>query len=84
MRQIGERTLSVVIGLLALRIRKLDREGQALESRPTPLSDRALDDLQECPQTLEHHEGMLDDMREQYEAALADGVQLPACERIAA
>lgn len=77
MRNISERALSVVIPLLARKIKELREELAALDCVNEELSDEQIDEQCDLQETLEQYKEILDSLRQEYEQALAEGINLP-------
>jgi hypothetical protein len=71
MRSISERDLAVVIPLLAVKIRDL-----GVELRPDELTDEEIENRMQLQETLQQYDQVLEALRTEYEAALADGINL--------
>jgi hypothetical protein len=83
MPNISEKDLAVFISLLSGKIAAMKRELRELEAIPEDsLSDEQLDDQYELQETVEQYNIILDDVREEYEAALVDGINLPSFEAL--
>jgi hypothetical protein len=84
MRSISERDLAVVIPLLAAKIRDLTAELRATDDRLDELTDEEVEDRVQLQDTLHQYDGVLDSLREEYEAALSEGINLPSYEKLVA
>ena len=82
MRSISERDLAVVIPLLAAKIRDITLELKASDGGADDLDDQALDDRMDLQETLEQYDGILESLREEYEAGLAEGIRLPSFDEL--
>ncbi|HET7332595.1 hypothetical protein [Dyella sp.] len=80
MRSISERDLAVVIPLLALKIRDLEQELSAIETR----TDAQVEDRMQIQEMLEQYDGILETLRDEYEQGLADGINLPSYDELTA
>lgn len=79
MRTISERELSLFIALLAKQIVEIRRELAAFdETTEGDLSDEDLDRQYHLHETLEQYENLVIDLRDEYEAGLVDGINLPS------
>ena len=78
MRSISERDLAVVIPLLAAKIRDLTVELRATDKRLKDLTDEEVEDRTQIQEMLEQYDGILDSLRTEYEAGLAEGIKLPS------
>jgi hypothetical protein len=81
-RAISERDLAVVIPLLAARIRELTLELQAADARGGELADEALEDRARVQEMLAQNDHVLDSLRSEYEAGLAEGIRLPTFDEL--
>lgn len=82
MRTISERDLAVVLPLLAAKIRDLTMElraSQALGGDPT---EEQIDDQVQIQEMIEQYDGIFDSLRDEYEAGLKEGIQLPAFDEL--
>lgn len=84
MRSISERDLAVVIPLLAAKIRDLTAELRATDDRLDELTDEEVEDRVQLQDILHQYDGVLDSLREEYEAALSEGINLPSYEKLVA
>lgn len=82
MRAISERDLAVVIPLLAAKIRELTLELRAGQARVGELTDEELEDRMRVQEMLVQYDGILDSLRSEYEAGLAEGIELPAFDEL--
>jgi len=83
MRNISERELSVFISLLSGKIAAMKRDLRELEAvGDSDLSDEQIDDQVETQESIDQYETMLDGLREEYEAGLVDGINLPSYEEL--
>lgn len=82
MPSISERDLSVFISLLSAKIREMRVELQSAESDTDEPSDEQIDERVELLQALEQYLQIRDTVREEYEAALEQGVNLPSYEAL--
>lgn len=82
MRVISERDLAVVIPLLAAKIRDLTVELRASRARAGDLTEAELDNRMQIQEMLEQYDGILDSLRSEYEAGLAEGILLPAFDEL--
>jgi len=83
MPNISEKDLAVFISLLSGKVAAMKRELRELEAIPEDnLSDEQVDDQYELQETIEQYNMILDDVREEYEAALVDGINLPSFETL--
>ena len=80
MRSISERDLAVVIPLLAAKIREIRLELLAGEGRADEISDEDIEERTENQEILAAYEITLENLREEYEAGLMEGIQLPSFE----
>jgi hypothetical protein len=78
MRSISERDLAVVIPLLALKIRDLEKELRETERRPGARTDAEIEDRTQIQEMLEQYDGILETLRAEYEEGLAEGINLPS------
>jgi hypothetical protein len=78
---ISEKHLAVFISLLANKIASMKRELHELGATPEDnLCDGQIDEQYKLQETIEQYNMILDDVREEYEAALTDGINLPSFE----
>ena len=83
MPNISEKDLAVFISLLSGKVAAMKRELRELEAIPEDnLSDEQVDDQYELQETIEQYNMILDDVREEYEAALVNGINLPSFETL--
>jgi hypothetical protein len=80
MPSISERDLSVFISLLSSKIREMKAQLHGDESDTGEPSDEQIDERVELQETLEQYLQIRDGLREEYEAALEQGVNLPSYE----
>ena len=82
MRSISENDLSVLIPLLAAKIREIKQElfkGEGLEDEMT---DEEFDQQTDNQDLLAAYERTMDNLREEYEAGLAEGIILPSFDEL--
>ena len=83
MPNISEKDLAVFISLLSSRIVVMKRELRELEARhEDKLSEGQISDRCELQETIEQYHMILDNVREEYEATLVDGINLPSFEAL--
>ncbi|MBD8531279.1 MULTISPECIES: hypothetical protein [unclassified Massilia] len=83
MRNISERELSIFISLLSGKIMSIKRELREMEAlEDGDLSAEQIDDQVEMQESIDQYENMLDGLREEYEAGLVDGINLPSYEEL--
>lgn len=82
MRSISERDLAVVIPLLAAKIRDIRLELLKGVGREDEMSDEALDEQTDTQDLLATYEITMDNLREEYEAGLREGILLPSFEQL--
>jgi hypothetical protein len=83
MRNISERDLSVFISLLASKIAEMTRELRELEAAGQGnLNAEQLNDQYELQECIEQYDNILGGVREEYEAGLIDGINLPSYEEL--
>lgn len=82
MRAISERDLTVVIPLLAAKIRDLTVELRTSLSLGDDLTDEQIDDQAQIQDMLVQYDGILDSLREEYEEGLKEGTRLPAFDEL--
>ncbi len=75
---ISEGNAAVFISLLHSKRKAMQSELVLLESKGAELSDDELQDSYELQDCIERYGLILDDLRGDYEAALASGVNLPS------
>ena len=80
MRAISERDLAVVIQLLAAKIRDLTLELSASHARAEEPTDEGNVDRIQIQEILEQYDSILESLRGEYEAGLAEGIRLPTFE----
>lgn len=82
---ISEKDLAVFISLLSGKIAamkwKLREPESILEDN---VGDEQINDEYELQETIERYSRILDDVREEYEAGLVDGINLPSFEALTA
>ena len=78
MRSISERDLAVVIPLLAAKIREMTSELRAADARLNELSAEEIEDRVQLQDMLQQYDLILDSLRVEYEAGLAEGIKLPS------
>jgi hypothetical protein len=81
-RAINERDLAVVIPLLAARIRELTLELLATDARGGALADEEVEERARAQEMLAQHDHVLDSLRSEYEAGLAEGIRLPTFDQL--
>ncbi len=84
MRSISEGDLAVVIPLLVAKIRDLTAELRATDDRLDELTEEEVEDRVQLQDILHQYDGVLDSLREEYEAALSEGINLPSYEKLVA
>ena len=83
MRTIGERELALFISLLAGKTRDLKQELAALESLDEEqLSDDEMENQYQLQEIIEQYENILGELRDEYEAGLTEGVNLPSYDEL--
>jgi hypothetical protein len=82
MRSISERDLAVVIPLVAAKIRDMTAELAGLDERLDELGDADTETRCDLQEMLESYHGTLDALREEYQGALAEGINLPSYEQL--
>ncbi len=80
MRSISENDLSVIIPLLAKKIYEIRQELLACEGREDDMTDEGFDQQTDSQDLLASYERTLDNLREEYEAGLSEGIILPSFE----
>lgn len=84
MRSISEPDLAVLIPLLAAKIRDLTLELRTTDERLDDLDDAEVEDRMQLQEMLQQYGSILDSLRTEYEAALAEGINLPSFDALTA
>jgi hypothetical protein len=82
MRSISENDLSVIIPLLSAKIQQLKQALLTGQGREDGMSDEEFDQHTDNLDLLAAYERTMDNLREEYEVGLADGVVLPSFEEL--
>ncbi len=82
MRNISERDLSVVIPLLAIKIREMAQQLNVLATSSDEADEDQCTEICELQECIEQYTGILDTLRQEYENGLADGINLPSFEQL--
>ena len=77
MRKISERNFAVLIALLASKIHEMDAALRDTENGVDELSDEDMDEHIELQDIHAQYQDILDELRVEYEAGLAEGINLP-------
>ena len=82
MRNISEKDLSVVIPLLANKVREMTEALHQIEAIEGELSDENIDETYELQECIEQYASILDTLRQEYETGLTEGINLPSFEEL--
>jgi len=83
MPNISEQDLAVFISLVSGKIAAMKLELRELKAIPEDnLSEEQIDDQCELQRTIEQYHMILDNVRDEYEATLVDGINLPSFEAL--
>jgi len=82
MRSISENDLSVIIPLLATKIREIKQELLNGEGREDDMTDEEFDQQTDNRDLLAAYERTMDNLQEEYEAGRSEGIILPSFEEL--
>lgn len=82
MRSISENDLTVIIPLLYAKIQQLKQQLLSVQGKEDNMSDEEFDQHTDNLDLLAVYERTMDNLREEYEASLADGVVLPSFDEL--
>jgi len=82
MRSISENDLSVIIPLLAAKIREIKQELLKGEGREDDMTDEEFDQQTDNRDLLAAYERTMDNLQEEYEAGRSEGIILPSFEEL--
>jgi|GEM_PF-2036690 len=82
MRSISENDLSVIIPLLAAKIREIKQELLNGEGKEDDMTDEEFDQQTDNRDLLAAYERTMDNLQEEYEAGRSEGIILPSFEEL--
>lgn len=82
MRSISENDLSVIIPLLAAKIREIKQNLLEGQGREDDMTDEEFDQQTDTRDLLVTYERTMDNLQEEYEAGRAEGIILPSFEEL--
>ncbi len=78
MRSISENDLSVVISLVAAKIKRLERSLNERGGREGDMSDEEFDEYTDDQDLLASYENILENLRDEYEESVSEDTILPS------